>query len=253
MAKQKGGNAHNRAVAKTPKNQEPRDQSVRQFLSNGWVIGIVLGVVFLVASIFATEMFARWKASRIPTIKVTPTEITYGVPKTGAINAFSDSYNFKFANTTDQDVYNVFVKLLVDTTSVSLYDFGLKVEQSGMKPIDPDTPNGQKVGDVLDAGCFDASNRVVFLIFMPHLEPNGHRELSLTYMNDDYSKGSVSPTTRTLTLPDSTHGFTVRPQVMQFTKDPTPIHRSANGEYFQLGTLDQSLKCYPTTATSLSQ
>jgi hypothetical protein len=273
MAKKNGGSAHDRAVAKSSQEQkspklspdtldalsavkkgsQKKDGKLKSFFSKGWVQTTILSAVFLILALPATDFYTWFKAWVFPPIKVTPSEITYGVTAPGAVNAFSDSYNLKITNTTDQNVYNVFVKLLADSTTASIYNFALTIEQDGLKPMDPDTPYGQNVGDVLDMGCFDPSNRAVFIFLLPHMEPNGHRELNLTYRNADYNNATISPKPGTLTVPDPAHGFVVRSQIVSFTKEQPPTYKSANGELSLFSPLKENLnlKCAPPTLTAL--
>ncbi len=221
-----------------------------RFFSNIWVNGIVL----LILSLVAAEMIARWKASKIPTIEIDPPQITFGKSTPEATDTFSGQDIFRITNTTEQDIYGVVVKLRVDTTKVSIEDFGFSVPKSSLKPLDPYSPNGQLIGDLLDTACLDTSNHIVFLIYMPHLEPKDSRVVSLTYKNPGYDRTDITPKAgETITLPDPKQGFTVRAELSDFSKEPISTHRTNSGTLYLLPIFKESLKCAALTPLLLSQ
>jgi len=271
MVKRTGGNAHDRALAKSaqkksaapasflsssdvnPSAKQPGSrirQATARLFSNIWVNGIIL----LILGLIATEMVARWKSSKIPTVEISPLQITFGVSTPGATNTFSDQDIFRITNRTEQDIYGVVVKLRVDTTKVSIENFEFGVPQSSLKPLDPYSPNGQVIGDLLDTACLDASNHIVFLVYMPHLDPKDSRVVSLAYKNPGYDRPDTAPTAgETITLPDPKLGFTVRAELSDFSKKPIPTHRTRSGTMYLLPVFKESLKCAALTPISLSK
>jgi hypothetical protein len=181
-----------------------------------WTILSSAGVAFLLLTIYGNIC---------PTVTISPSRVSFG--SISASTDTSESYNFRIQNRTDDDLYMVFFKLRVESSSVTSNDFYFDVPKSSQRAMDESTDVGRKFADIGGMNCSDAKNQPVFLRFITHLAPGDSREVTLSRVNPkaDSTPPSGAPPPKITAPQNDSAAISVRSTISGFSHNSGQIIR----------------------------
>ena len=150
--------------------------------TKGRTLGSVVALALL--ALFFWEIWP-WP-SAIDSIEISPKQVLFSqVTVTGnsgtVPNLFSQQYSARITNMTGRDVYEIGVRLNIESSSVSIRDFDLGIPKSSQKLLDDSGTNSTQLGDMMAIGCLNKqTNRAFFVVELAHLEPHESREITIS-------------------------------------------------------------------------